>query len=134
MHAPDRDRQGITTADAPSPNSFERLRAEVKADERAEHVDIPVREIDEPQHAEDHRVAERDQRIDRALREPVDELLEKFEKLVGHALSVQVAQRWRITAPPFGRTEIRPSPIVRITAGFDALRCASSVITPVTPL
>ena len=47
------------------------------AGERAEHVHVAVREIDQPQHAVDHRVAERDERVDRAERETVDELLEE---------------------------------------------------------
>jgi hypothetical protein len=34
-------------------------------------------EIDEPQDAIDHRVADRDERVNRAEREAVDELLEK---------------------------------------------------------
>ena len=49
--------------------------AEVIAGERAEHEDVAVREIDEPQHAIHHRVAERDQRVDRAQRKAVDDLL-----------------------------------------------------------
>ena len=55
---------------------FMRVR-EVIAGERAEHVDVAVREVDEPQHPVHHRVAERDQRIDGAEREAVDELLEE---------------------------------------------------------
>jgi hypothetical protein len=42
---------------------------------RAEHEDIAVREVDEAQNAIDHRVAERDERIDRAERESIDYLL-----------------------------------------------------------
>jgi hypothetical protein len=38
------------------------------ADERADHEYIRVREIDEPQHPVNHRVAERDERVDRAER------------------------------------------------------------------
>ena len=43
----------------------------------------------------DHRVAERDQRVDRALRKPVDELLEKFDQLVGHASLIPMASSSR---------------------------------------
>ena len=51
---------------------------EIKAGECAEHEDVAVREIDEPQNAIDHRVAERDERENGAERQTVDELLEKF--------------------------------------------------------
>ena len=50
---------------------------EVVPGERAEHVDVAVREVDEAQHAVHHRVPERDQRVDGAEREAVDELLEE---------------------------------------------------------
>jgi hypothetical protein len=50
---------------------------EIKPGERAEHEDVAVREIDEPQNAIDHRVAEGDEREDGAEREAVDELLVK---------------------------------------------------------
>ena len=45
--------------------------------ERTEHVHVAVREIDEPQHAVHHRVPERDECVDGAERETVDELLEE---------------------------------------------------------
>ena len=51
---------------------------EIKSDERAEHEDVAVREIDEPQNPVNHRVAERDERENRAKRQAVDQLLEKF--------------------------------------------------------
>jgi hypothetical protein len=49
---------------------------DVVARERTKHVHVAVREIDQAQHAVHHRVAERDQRVDRAEREAVDQLLE----------------------------------------------------------
>ena len=45
------------------------------ADERADHVDLAVREVQQLQDPVDHRVAERDQGVDAAERQPVDELL-----------------------------------------------------------
>ena len=60
---------------------FERV-GEVVAGERAEHVDVAVREVDEAQHAVHHRVAERDEGVDGAEREAVDELLEEGIHLV----------------------------------------------------
>jgi hypothetical protein len=51
------------------------FRREIKSGERAEHEDVAVREIDEPQNAINHRVAERDERENRAERQTVDELL-----------------------------------------------------------
>jgi hypothetical protein len=47
----------------------------------AQHVNVAVREVDEPQHAVDHGVAERDQGVDRPQGEAVDELLEKRRHL-----------------------------------------------------
>ena len=65
--------------------------AEIKAGERAEHEDIAVREIDEAQHAINHRVAQRDQRVDRAEREAVDELLEKLRSCSAQVRGVRSA-------------------------------------------
>ena len=45
------------------------------ADERADHVDLAVREVQQLEDPVDHRVAERDQRVDAPERQPVDELL-----------------------------------------------------------
>ena len=42
--------------------------------EDADHEDLGVGEVDEPQHAVDERVAEGDQGVDRAERQPVDRL------------------------------------------------------------
>ena len=60
---------------------FERVGDEV-AGERPEHVHVAVREVDEAQHAVHHRVPERDQRVDGAERQTVDELLEEGFQLV----------------------------------------------------
>jgi len=38
-----------------------------------------------------HRIAQRDEGIDRPLRKPVNELLKKFEEFVGHACGDQLA-------------------------------------------
>ena len=50
----------------------------VEAGERPDHEHVAVREVDEAQHAINHRVAQRDERVDRAEREAVDELLEEL--------------------------------------------------------
>ena len=49
----------------------------VKRDHRADHHDLAVREVDELDDAVDHRVAQRDDRVDAAERQAVDELLEE---------------------------------------------------------
>ena len=54
------------------------FRREIKSGEGAEHEYVAVREIDEPEDAIDHRVTERDEGENRAERQAVDELLEKF--------------------------------------------------------
>ena len=54
----------------------ERVGEEI-AGEGAQHVDVAVREVDEAQHPVHHRVAERDEGVDRAERQPVDQLLEE---------------------------------------------------------
>ena len=48
------------------------------SDVRADHKHIAVREINKSQHAIDHRIAERNQRVDRAERNAVDKLLKKL--------------------------------------------------------
>ena len=53
----------------------ERVGEEI-AGEGAQHVDVAMREVDQAQDPVDHRVAERDEGVDRAERQPVDELLE----------------------------------------------------------
>ena len=50
---------------------------EVIAGEGAEHVYVAVREVDEPKDPVHHRVSERDERIDGAERETVNELLKE---------------------------------------------------------
>ena len=45
----------------------------VDAGEHADHEDLAVREVDHAEHAVDHGVAERDQRVDRAARDAVDQ-------------------------------------------------------------
>lgn len=50
----------------------------VEAGKSADHQDVTVGEVDELEQPVDHTVAERDQGIDRAEREAVDQLLKKF--------------------------------------------------------
>jgi hypothetical protein len=58
--------------------------AQVVTDEGADHEHVRMREVDEAQDAVDHRVAERDERIDGPEGQAVQELLEKFrQKAVG---------------------------------------------------
>jgi hypothetical protein len=49
----------------------------------AHHHDVAVREVDELQHAVDHGVAEGHERVDRAGREAIDEVLDEL----GHLFS-----------------------------------------------
>ena len=63
---------GIVSADRPA----EPLDHEV-ADVRPDHVQVAVREVEQLQHAVDHRVAQRDQRVERAGGDAVDQLLEE---------------------------------------------------------
>src|SRR2546430_1504723 len=46
--------------------------------ESANHKHIAMREIDEAQHSINHRIAERDESIDRTKGNAIDELLEEF--------------------------------------------------------
>ena len=48
-----------------------------EADERPDHEDVPVREVEELQDAVDERVAERDQRVDAPESEGVDGQLDE---------------------------------------------------------
>ena len=48
---------------------------DVVGDVRADHEHVPVREVDQLQDAEDHGVAERNQRVDRAERNAVQDML-----------------------------------------------------------
>src|SRR5258708_5691543 len=77
--------------------------ADEVADEGADHEDVGVREIDEAQHAIDHRVAKRDERIDGPEGQAVKELLKEFGQ----------AERWGIfrgrRAPVNGRVSVRPA-------------------------
>ena len=49
-----------------------------QADKRADHENVAVGEIDHADDAIDHRVADRDQPVDRAERQAVDQLLQKI--------------------------------------------------------
>ena len=50
----------------------------MSADERADHENVAVREIDHADNAVDHRVADGDQAVDRTERDAVDELLDEI--------------------------------------------------------
>ena len=56
------------------------LRRQVKSAKRSDHEHVSVRKVDEPEDAIHHGVAERDQRVDRAQRQAVDELLKEFDQ------------------------------------------------------
>jgi len=71
-HGDDQDHQA-----APD-GVFRHQFAHVVTDEGADHEDVGVREIDEAQDAIDHRVAERDERIDGPEGQAVEELLQEF--------------------------------------------------------
>ena len=62
---------------------FRTFGPDVEPGKSAEHVHIAVREVDEAQHSKDHRVTERDQGVDRAQGDAVDELLKKLDQLLG---------------------------------------------------
>src|SRR5262249_19155246 len=59
-----------------------------KADIRARHEDLAVREIDHEQDAIDQRIAERDQRVDATLRQPKDEVTGETLGIVATRLNV----------------------------------------------
>ena len=63
---------GIAGAERPAESG-----QDTEADERADHVDVAVREVQELQDSVDHRVAERDQRIEAAENEAVHGELEE---------------------------------------------------------
>ena len=52
--------------------------AQVVTAKSADHENIAMCEVDKAQNTVNHRVTQRDQRIERAQREPVNQLLEKF--------------------------------------------------------
>ena len=72
--APDRDDDGAENGGIGV--QIERVR-EVIPGESAQHVDVAVREIDEPEHSVHHRVPERDECVNGAERKAVNELLEE---------------------------------------------------------
>src|SRR6185312_17479733 len=47
-------------------------------DERRQHKQVAMREVDHPEDAVDHRVADGDESVDRPQREPVDQLLQEI--------------------------------------------------------
>src|SRR6185369_6240705 len=51
--------------------------SEIVAHERADHVHIAVREVDQFEYPVNHRVTERNQRVDCAQRDTVDQLLKE---------------------------------------------------------
>src|SRR5690606_7401733 len=89
---------------------------QVVAGEGPQHEDLGVREVDELQHAVDHRVAQRDEGVDRTQGKTVDEVLEELGH--GSIAFAKVAPRLRISST---------------TAGFTGLWFSSMVMVPVTP-
>ena len=75
---------------------------------RADHEDVAVGEVDQLQHAVDHGVAEGDERVDRAQRDAVDDVLEKLRHSWGARLRVRPAAGRCSRRPARGWT--RPSP------------------------
>ena len=53
----------------------------MKRQERADHENIAMGEIDHADNAVDHRVANRDQAINHAQRQPVDQLLQRIRQV-----------------------------------------------------
>ena len=68
------------------------------ADERADHVDVAVREVQQLQDPVDHRVAERDQRVDAAVRDPGDQLGD--EEVPVHPRGAHTGRRGRSAPRP----------------------------------
>ena len=68
---------------------------------RTHHEHITMGEVDETQHAIDHRVAQSDQCVDRAEGKAVDELLQKF---VHRLLYRQTQPKAQARAQQFRRT------------------------------
>jgi hypothetical protein len=63
------------------------LWCDVEGREGAEHQHVAMREVDEAEHAIDHRVAEGDQRIDRSEPDAVDELLDRLLEIHGREVA-----------------------------------------------
>src|SRR5688572_25306893 len=51
---------------------------QIKPRERTDHEDVAMREVDEAQDAINHRIAQRDERVNRAQRQTVDYLLNEL--------------------------------------------------------
>jgi len=78
--------------------------ADVVADERTDHEDVGMGEIDEPEHAINHRVAERDERVYGSEGEAVEKLLEEF----GHLMKKKKRESGKLRAEsgkPINRRE-----------------------------
>ncbi len=54
------------------------MRSGIISDERPDHENVAMGEVDEAQHSVDHGVAERDKRIDAAEGNAVNDLLQQF--------------------------------------------------------
>ena len=106
-------------------------------DEGADHVNLAMGEIDHADDAVDHRVADRDQAVDGAERQPVDQLL----KEVFHILDTQTwiaAERRRSllttaatgSGSTFGAVPIRTTRTYGAAAGHGADEIADSRNSP----
>ena len=73
---------------------------EVEAGVRADHEDVAVGEVDELQDAVDHRVAERDQGVDRPDRDAVHEVLEELGHAARQVRPVSGELDGRLVIPP----------------------------------
>src|SRR5207247_3282562 len=89
-------RDGRRREDERRPEADAQLKLQEVRGERAEHVEGPVREVDDPQHAEDDREAEREKRIER----PVDESVEHLKGRVAeiHPGSARPAPHFSLLA------------------------------------
>ena len=102
-------------------SGFLQGRSEEVGGERAEHQHVAMGEVDEAQDAINHRVAQRDERVDESQRQTVDQLLEQPIHAVAESRIDGVHQ-----------LEL-PSLTCRMTMGLVASRLASIVILPLTP-
>src|SRR4029079_2032989 len=64
------------------PGGKPELEGQKITNESADHINVAVREVDQPQDAIDHRVAQGDQRVDRADRQAVNQLLNECVHLI----------------------------------------------------
>ena len=71
-----------------------------QGDEGADHEDVAMGEIDHADDAVDHRVADRDQPIDRSQRQPVDKLLDEIFHVYAAPLECRPADAFLFLISP----------------------------------